>query len=61
MSGMTEDGAWFLWGAGVFLLSCVYGAAESEKNSRWIKPIIAIWCAWTLPPFVAAWLRLMLS
>jgi hypothetical protein len=56
---MTGDDAWLLWGAGVFLLSCVYAATEND--SRWIKTIIAIGCVWTLPPFVAAWLRLMLS
>ena len=59
MSNMTGDDAWLLWGAGVFLLSCVYAATEND--SRWIKTIIAIGCVWTLPPFVAAWLRLMLS
>jgi hypothetical protein len=73
---MTEDGAWFLWGVGVLLLSCAWGAMGErenlnhwrkqnnlpyDKDSRWLKTIIAVWCAWVLPPFIAAWVRLVLS
>jgi hypothetical protein len=76
VTGMTVGGAWFLWSIGLVLLSSALFVTEEEeklnnwrkqnnlpygKPSRWLKPIIAVWCAWTLPPFVAAWLRLMLS
>jgi len=76
VSGMTVGGAWFLWGVGLVLFSSAWFVTEEEENlnnwrkqnnlpygkpSRWLKPIIAVWCVWTLPPFVAAWLRLVLS
>ena len=58
---MNEEAAWALWICGAFLLSCAWCFAAVESPSRWLKTIIAVWCLWTLPPFVAAWLRLMLS
>ncbi len=61
MSGITEEGAWLFWFFGAFFLTCALQFVAAKDDSRWRKPIFAAWCAWVLPPFVAAWLRLMLS
>jgi hypothetical protein len=61
MSGMTEEAAWAFWFGGAFVLSCALMIVAIEDVKRWLKPIIAAWCVWVLPPFVAAWVRLVLS
>ena len=61
MSGMTEDGAWALWIGGAFFLSCALMFVGMGVVKRWQKPIFAAWCVWVLPPFIAAWVRLVLS
>ncbi len=61
MSGITEEGAWLFWFFGAFFLTCALACVAADEDSRWRKPICLAWLAWTLPPFIAAWVRLVLS
>jgi hypothetical protein len=61
VSGITEEGAWLFWFFGAFFLTLAFVFVAADEDSKWRKPIFAVWCAWTLPPFVAAWVRLVLS